>query len=71
MRDGDVVKRTALFLGEQFQNVARGHAAKGVKAVLGKMKVVALRDDLPGVPVQRHRVGQRAVAVKNESLWIS
>jgi hypothetical protein len=34
------------------------------------MKVMALRDDLPGVPMQRHRVGQSAVTIENESLWI-
>ena len=71
MRDGNVVQRPALFLGEQFQNVARRHAAEGVKTVFGKMQVVALRDHLPGVPVQRHGVGQSAVAIENQVLWDS
>jgi hypothetical protein len=68
MRDGNVVKRPALFLGEQLQNVARRHAAKRVKAVFRKMQVVALGNDLPSVPAQRHGVGQRAVAVENQTL---
>jgi hypothetical protein len=29
----------ALFLGEHFQNVARGHAAERIKAVLGKCRL--------------------------------
>jgi hypothetical protein len=67
VRDGDVVERTALFLREHFQNVARRHAAERIKTVFGKMQVVPLRDHLPRAPVQRHGVGQRAVAVENES----
>jgi hypothetical protein len=30
------------------------------------MESVPLRDHVPRTPVQRHRVGQRAVAIKNK-----
>ena len=40
VRHGDVVERTALFLGEHFQDVARRHAAERIKTVFGKMQIV-------------------------------
>ena len=68
MRHGNVVQRPPLLLGQHFQDIARGHAAERVKPVFGKMQVVAAGDDLPRAPMQRHGVGQRAVAVENQTL---
>src|SRR5439155_17136570 len=56
-----------LFLAQHFENVARRHAAERVKPVYGKTQSMSLRDHLPGAPVQRHRVGQRAVAIEDDS----
>jgi hypothetical protein len=68
VRNGEVVERAALLGGQELEDVARGHPAERVESILREMQLVALRDDLPRAPVQRHRVGQRAVAVKYESL---
>jgi len=67
VRDGDVVERPALFLGEHLQDVAGGNAAERIEPVLGEMQFVAQGDQLPRPPVQRHGVGKRAVAVEDES----
>ena len=67
VRNGDVVERAPLFRGQDFEDVARRHAAERIKAFLREMQAVAFGDDLPRAPVQRHGVGQRAVAVENQS----
>lgn len=68
MRNGDVVDGFVLFLREDFQDVARGNAAVGIKPVDREIQVVLLGDDLPGAPMQWHRVGEGAVAIENQSL---
>jgi hypothetical protein len=67
VRDGDMVERPALFLGEHLQDVAGGNAAERIEPVLWEMQFVAQGDHLPRSPVQRHGVGKRAVAVEDES----
>jgi hypothetical protein len=65
--DSDVVDRQALFVAEHLEDIAGRHASERVKTVLGQMQSMAAGYGLPGAPVQWHRVGQGAVAVKDDS----
>jgi len=68
VRGLDMVERDTLLMGEHLQNVARRHTAERVKTILRKMEFVFFGNHLPRAPVQRHGVGERAVAIENESL---
>jgi hypothetical protein len=63
--DGEVVEVNALFGAEHLEDIARGNAAEGVEAVLREVDAVALEDGLPGLPMERHGIGQGAVAIKD------
>ena len=62
MIDGEV-----LFLAEHLEDVARGDAAEFVEAFLGKLEAVLFDDAAPGNPMERHGVGQGAVAIEDDS----
>src|SRR6185295_7621970 len=56
-----------LLVLDHLEDVPRGHTAKRVKTIFREMKAVPCPDSLPGAPVNRHRVDERAVEIKNQS----
>ena len=58
---------TVLLLGEDAEDVPRGHAAERVEAGFREYKLMPGREFLPGPPVKWHGVGKGAVAVKDEA----
>src|SRR5438094_9066362 len=63
-----MIERHTLLHAEHFENVPRWHASQRIKPFFRQMQTMAPGDDLPGAPVQRHGVRQRAVAVENKAL---
>ena len=64
----DGIKRHALFATQHFEDVAGRHAAQFVESFFRELESMPPGDGLPGAPVERHCVRQRAVAVKDDSL---
>src|SRR3989442_1388667 len=62
------VDRQPLLLAQGLENLARGNSPQGVKARFRKRNAMALGDRLPGSPMERHRISQSAVAIKNNPL---
>src|ERR1035438_1885376 len=62
------IEREVLFSTQHLENVPRWNAAKRIEAVFGQGKAVPPGDHLPRTPMQRHRVCQRAITVKDDGL---
>src|SRR5262249_22338335 len=65
---GQVVQLDALLPGQRLENVARGHSAQGIKALFTQAELVSLEDGLPCFPMERHGIGQGAVAIEDQTL---
>ena len=65
--DDEWIEHELLFFAQHMKNVARRNAAEGIESIFWKSNAVAASDCLPGAPVQRHGVGERAIAVKDEA----
>ncbi len=53
---------------QHLDDLVTGNAPKRIKSVFGKLDPKATHRFVPRDEMKRHRVGQRAVAIKNEGL---
>src|SRR4051794_11344517 len=65
------INSQALFVSQDSKDVASRHAAERIKSIFREGNPMARGDCLPGLPMQRHGVGERPVAVENQPFDIS
>lgn len=66
--DSENIELHVRFVGQHLDDLIAGDASQGVETVFGELDPESLHGLVPGHEMKRHRVGQRTVAIKNQSL---
>lgn len=66
----DVKIGEILFFAEEKEDVSGGNAPHLVEAFAGEGDAVTVGDDVPCCPVKEHGIGQGAIEIENQSVYL-